>query len=635
GRDRGPVLDFQRLFEESPDALLVLLPDPPRFTMIAATSARLRVTHTTREILGRGLFEIFPDNPQDRGASGTSNLRASLERVLATRQPDTMPVQKYDIRGADGRFHARYWSPKNLPILSPSGDVLYLLHRVEDVTELVRASEQGDELRGRNRDMEREVIRRSEELADALRDLRSANAKLAELDAAKTAFFSNISHEFRTPLTLMLGPLEDELAEAGDGSPARRLRLELALRNARRLQKLVNALLDFSRIEAGRAQACYEPTDLAALTAELASNFHSATERAGLALVIDCAPLSAPIYVDREMWEKIVLNLISNAFKHTFEGGIAVRLAPHEGGAELSVEDTGVGIASEEIPHLFERFHRVKNSASRTHEGTGIGLSLVQELVLLHRGEVRVTSELGRGSRFVVWIPGGAAHLPAGQRGGSLRSAGGRGASPYDEEAMQWLRSEPDGAADDLTVVERSNAAAAAGDTGTPPARASVAGRRARILLADDNADMRRYITRLLEGTYEVVAVADGRAALDAARLRPPDLVLCDVMMPHLDGFGLMRALRAEEGTRRLPIILLSARAGEAAAVEGLDAGADDYLVKPFAARELLARVRTNVELSRARRAFEHELEERVAERTAELAATVEALAAENAMRRT
>jgi len=273
-------LDFRLLFEESPEVLLVLLPDAPRYTMVAATHSRWRATHTTPETLGRGLFEVFPDNPDDPAASGTSNLRASLARVLKTRLPDTMPVQKYDIRGPDGNFQSRYWSPKNLPILSPSGEVLFILHRVEDVTELVRANEVGEELRDQTRAAEREVIRRSHELAGALRELRDANAQLAELDRAKTDFFSNVSHEFRTPLTLMLGPLEDELAERMAYPPDKRIRVETAHRNALRLLKLVNSLLDFSRMEAGRTQATFAPTDLALLTRELASMFRSATDKA-------------------------------------------------------------------------------------------------------------------------------------------------------------------------------------------------------------------------------------------------------------------------------------------------------------------------------------------------------------------
>jgi len=598
-------LDFQLLFAESPDMLLVLLPDSPRYTMVAATNARWRATHSSPETLGRGLFEVFPDNPEDPAATGTSNLRASLERVLKTRQPDTMPVQKYDIRGPDGTFQSRYWSPKNLPVVSASGEVLYILHRVEDVTELVQASQLGEALRGRSNQMEREVVQRSHELAAAVRDLRAANAKLAELDVAKTAFFSNISHEFRTPLTLMLGPLEDELADRAEPLPARRReRIETAHHNALRLLKLVNALLDFSRIEAGRMQAHFQPTDLAQLTTELASSFESAMERAGLKLTIDCPPLPESVFVDREMWEKIVLNLMSNAFKHTFQGGVAVRLAWRGGKAELGVEDSGTGIGQGEIPHLFERFHRVKGARSRTHEGTGIGLSLVHELVRAHGGSIRVESILGQGSRFVVTLQPGSAHLPADQVSAASDDPSPHEAEAHVQDAVSWLPVSEE--------LEQEGSPAAAVPARTP-------GPRPRILLADDNVDMRRYITRLLDRQYDVHAVPDGAAALEAAIAMPPDLVLSDAMMPRLDGFGLLKALRADERTRQLPIILLSARAGEESAVEGLGAGADDYLVKPFSARELLARVRSHLDLARQRRGLERELERRVAARTAEV----------------
>jgi len=591
--------------------LLVLLPDAPRYTMVAATHARLRATHTTRETIGHGLFEIFPDNPDDPTSTGTSNLRASLERVLATRQPDTMPVQKYDIRAPDGSFEVRYWSPKNLPVLSSSGEVLYILHRVEDVTELVRASELGDELRGRNREIEREVIKRSHELAAAVGELREANTRLAQLDVAKTAFFSNISHEFRTPLTLMLGPLEDALTERKPPlREAQRERIETAHRNGLRLLKLVNALLDFARIEGGRVQALYQPTDLAALTTDLATSFRSAMERAGLTLAINCPPLPQTLYVDREMWSKIVLNLLSNAFKHTFEGGVTVRLTWLDGAAQLAVEDTGVGIPAEELPLLFKRFHRVKGAASRTHEGTGIGLSLVQELVQSHAGLIRVESELGRGSCFIVTLKSGTAHLPSEQLGDAAESAAGnRIEEAYVQEALHWLPAPQAGAEDSYFLSP----------DGEEPA-SERAGPKARILWADDNADMRHYVARLLGGCYDVVAVRDGKAALEAALTTAPDLVLSDVMMPGLDGFALLKALRADERTRHLPVILLSARAGEEAAVEGLDSGADDYLVKPFSARELLARVRAHLELARQRRELERDLELRVQARTAEVA---------------
>ncbi len=224
---------------------------------------------------------------------------------------------------------------------------------------------------------------------------------LAEIDRAKTAFFSNVSHEFRTPLTLMLGPVEDALADVDEPlPPGQRERLETAHRSGLRLLKLVNALLDFSRIEAGRARASFEPTDLAALTAELASNFRSACEKAGLRLVVDCPPLPEPVFVDRDMWEKVVLNLVSNAFKFTLEGEVVVRLAPVGGAVELSVSDTGTGIPAGELPRIFERFHRVDGARGRTHEGTGIGLALVQELVRLHGGSVRAESTSGGAARL-------------------------------------------------------------------------------------------------------------------------------------------------------------------------------------------------------------------------------------------
>ena len=591
--------------------LLVLLPDAPRFTMVAATNARFRVTHTTRESLGRGLFEVFPDNPDDPGATGTRDLRASLERALHSRQPDTMPVQQYDIRGADGAYETKYWSPKNIPVLSQTGDVLYLLHRVEDVTELVRASELGEELRGRTHAMEREVISRSHELAVALGTLRDTNLKLAEVDIAKTAFFNNISHEFRTPLALILGTLEDELSGSNKALPAQtRMQLKVAHRNSLRLLKLVNSLLDFSRIEAGRMQAHYQPTDLAVLTAELAGNFHSAVVKGGLTLTVDCAPLPEPVYVDRAMWEKIVLNLISNAFKHTFHGSITVRLTWLGDSVALAIEDTGVGIAAEHIGQLFDRFHRVEGAPSRTHEGTGIGLALVKELVKLHAGTIAVESEPGRGSRFTVTLKSGTAHLPEANVGTNPDTFAPGLSAPYVEEALQWTP--PAALAGEIETSPATNAEeAAARPTWSPP--------RARILWVDDNPDMRSYVTRLLKRFYDVTEAVDGQAALESALASPPDLILSDVMMPRLDGFGLLRALRADTRTRRLPIILLSARAGEESAVAGLDSGADDYLVKPFSARELLARVRTHVELAWQRRAWEDELEQRVRKRTTEL----------------
>lgn len=411
---------------------------------------------------------------------------------------------------------------------------------------------------------------------------------LEQLDHAKTAFFSNVSHEFRTPLTLMIGNLEATLGGAGLPENERE-QLDVAHRNSLRLLKLVNSLLDFSRIEAGRTQATYQPTNLSALTAELASNFRSACDRAGLKLLVDCPALSAPVFVDPGMWEKIVLNLLSNAFKFTFEGEIAVGLREAGGQIELSVRDTGVGIPPAELPRLFERFHRIAGQKSRSHEGSGIGLALVQELVKLHGGEIQASSGAGSGATFTVRIPFGASHLPKERLdlAQPLSSTAIR-ADAWVEEALHWISDEP------TTFDVTPEQVHSWGDV--PPLREG-----ARILLADDNADMRGYVRRLLGRNCHVQTVSDGQEALAAAIAKRPDLILTDVMMPNLDGFGLLRAIRADETLRDIPVIMLSARAGEESRVEGLDAGADDYLAKPFSARELVARVSSLLELSRVR----------------------------------
>jgi len=417
---------------------------------------------------------------------------------------------------------------------------------------------------------------------------------LAEIDRAKTTFFSNVSHEFRTPLTLLLAPLEDALANRHGILPmGAAASLATAHRNARRLLKLVNTLLEFSRIEARRFQGSYQPVDLPALTADLASNFRSLCERAGLQFEVDCPPLASaePAYVDPDLWEQIVLNLLSNAFKFTLKGKIELRLHGKDGNAILTVRDTGIGIPPEELPRIFERFRRLEHRRGRTHEGTGIGLALVHELAKLHGGHVSAESIEGAGSTFTVTMPLGSKHLdPAHIVARREIATHTVAADAFIEEAMRWL---PDQQAETNEAYRRT----------------MYNGRRqvieehsgGRIVWADDNADMRAYVSRLLSGRFQVEAVPDGKSALDAIRARKPDLVLADVMMPELDGFGLLRAIRSDSNLSGLPVILLSARAGEEARIEGLHAGADDYLTKPFSSRELLAVVGSHIELSRVR----------------------------------
>ena len=436
--------------------------------------------------------------------------------------------------------------------------------------------------------------------AQAYEEERERAETLADLDRAKTVFFSNVSHEFRTPLTLMLAPLEDTLARADGLHPEDRARLEVAHRSSLRLLRLVNTLLEFSRIEAGRIEASYEPTELAGFTAELASVFRAAIERAGLELIVDCPPLTEPVYVDREMWEKIVFNLISNAFKFTFEGKIEVSLRPGDGAVKLVVKDTGNGIPAEELPRLFERFHRVKGARGRTFEGSGIGLALVSEVVKLHGGSIKAESEVGRGTTFTVTIPTGRAHLPADRiEAARTKVSTGLVGEAYLQEALRWLPPEENAEEDSLPT---GTPGAVSRDVEERPRPSGDSGAAPRILLADDNADMREYVRRLLEQRHQVVAVENGVAALEELRKASFDLVLTDVMMPLLDGVGLLRAIRSDPSTAALPVILLSARAGTESSLQGMEAGADDYLVKPFSARELLARVEAHLKLQTVRR---------------------------------
>jgi signal transduction histidine kinase len=439
--------------------------------------------------------------------------------------------------------------------------------------------------------------------ARAHQEERQRTEALAEIDRAKTNFFSNVSHEFRTPLTLMLGPLENLTREGSEFSVSHKQQLDLLKRNALRLLKLVNSLLDFARIEADRVQASYVETNITALTTELASSFRSLAEKAGLSFKVQCERINNKCFVDPEMWEKIVLNLISNAFKFTFQGTITVGLREDGNNFELSVSDTGVGIPDHELPKIFERFHRVEGARSRTHEGSGIGLALVHELVKMHGGSIGVASRTDSGSTFTVAIPTGHNHLPRGRinalRGVALTAAG---IAPFIEEAARWFSTEN---ASETMAPEIAR---------IDPDGTDVGGDRSgHVLLVDDNADMRGYIKRLLAPHCMVSTASDGLAALESVRLSLPDLIVTDVMMPKLDGYGLLRALRENPRTSSIPIIVLSARAGQESQVEGLTHGADDYLVKPFSAGELIARVRTHLQLHRFRQNLLKEREDLIA----------------------
>ncbi|ANE50454.1 ATP-binding protein [Flavisolibacter tropicus] len=425
-----------------------------------------------------------------------------------------------------------------------------------------------------------------------LEEERKRSEALAEIDKAKTIFFSNISHEFRTPLTLLLGPIEEVMNDP-DTIGENKVRMDVAYRNALRMQRLVNTLLEFSRIEAGRLEGRFTKVDICSFTQELASTFRSAIEKAGMQLKFDYSAIQSDVYVDVDMWEKIVLNLISNAFKYSKEGTISISVKEVSQKILFSVTDTGVGIPQDHLSKIFDRFHRIENIQGRSQEGSGIGLAMVKELVRLHQGVIDVESTVGKGSTFTVAIPVGLDHLPENK---IVKDAAApittRYANAFVQEAMKWIpTSESELQEAGLPISSKEISL-----LDTPPSD-----KKYKVLVADDNRDMREYLERLLSVQFEVITAVDGEDAYQKVLQHYPDLLLTDVMMPRLDGFGLLEKVRQHPDSKMIPVILLSARAGEEAKVEGLEAGADDYLVKPFSAKELLARVDANIKISKTR----------------------------------
>ncbi|HRH59396.1 MAG TPA: PAS domain S-box protein, partial [Chitinophagaceae bacterium] len=410
----------------------------------------------------------------------------------------------------------------------------------------------------------------------ALEEERKRAEALAEIDKAKTVFFSNISHEFRTPLTLMLSPLEELLKQRQSNlTKEEKQNIETAHRNSLRLLKLVNALLDFSRLESGRQQAAFSLTDIAALTKNLAANFRSVIEKAGLQLEVHTDENMLPVYADKQMWEKIVFNLLSNAFKYTLKGKITVEVSSEKNFAVLKVKDTGVGIPEKELPLMFERFHRVPQGAARTYEGTGIGLSLTKELVQMHGGSIAVESKLNEGSTFIIKIPFGKEHLLPKHIMADEKDSDDTAADIYIEEAETLFE-----------INEDDKAPVTAENKNLP-----------YILVADDNADMREHIGSLLSKQFNIITAKNGSDALGKIKERKPDLIVSDIMMPVMDGIELLKQIKSNKLTAHIPVILLTARAGEESKIEGWETGADDYLVKPFSGKELAARIKAHITL--------------------------------------
>lgn len=411
----------------------------------------------------------------------------------------------------------------------------------------------------------------------AIENERKRAEELAEIDKAKTAFFSNISHEFRTPLTLMLGPLEELLKHNRLGTDEKEV-VETTHRNAIRLLRLVNSLLDFSLIESGRLKAKFVPTDIAALTEDLTSNFRSIIETAGLELEVYTQPISQKVYADREMWEKIVFNLLSNAFKYTLSGTISVNVYEEQNHAVLTVKDSGVGIPENELANMFTRFHRIQNTTGRSFEGTGIGLSMIKELINQHGGEITVESKVQEGTTFTVKIPFGKEHLQESHVYEEAIDSETFLADAYRKEAEIMLEK------DDIEVESET-----------------ISKNQEIILIVDDNTDMRKHLRAIIEKQYRVITAVNGEDALNKLKKYSPSLIVSDIMMPVMDGIELLKRIKDNPDTSSIPVILLTARAGEESKIEGYETGADDYLIKPFSAKELVARIRSQLKIATTR----------------------------------
>ena len=526
--------DFRVLFESSPGMYLVLSTD---FTIIAATDAYLRLTRTQRSrILGRKIPSVFPAS-DNSGNGGIRNLATSLHRVLSTGAPDTMALQRFEIpaTGSDGGgFEERFWSVVNTPVLDPDGNVCWIIHCVEDATELVRL---------KLASCEREM---------AAKQLREANAELAalyektrELDSLKTSFLANVGDELRTALPLILGPMEEARREVGTLQGDALFAVSL---HSRRLLKRINALLDFARIEGGRIDLVPEPTNLSLLTQKIVEPFRSIIENDGLAFIVDCPPLPEEVYVDRSVWEKIVVSLVFNAFRFTFEGSIGVSVEYRPDQVLVLFRDTGNGILEDELPFIFERFHQMPGGRAAGFGRPGVGLPQVRELVQQHGGSIEVWSEQHRGTTIQVALPTG------------------------------WRSAE--------TLLSR----------GGHPAES-------HILLVDDHDRSRNELSLLLSAHFRLTIAENADAALAAIRSDLPDLIVSNVTMPILGRLALVQNLKFDPLTAAIPVILLSADGGEEAATSAIESGADDYLTLPFSDPEVLIRVRTHLKLARLQRA--------------------------------
>jgi PAS domain S-box-containing protein len=556
---------LQGLFESLPALFLILTPD---LEIISMSDAYLRATMTKREdILGRGLFEIFPDNPGETDATGVLNLRASLDRARQTGMPDTMAIQKYDIRRPDGTFEERYWSPMNSPVLGPDGRVEYLIHRVEDVTDFVRqrspAESDSTQLRARMQQMEAEIFHNSQQLQATNQQLQDANAELlrakADADAAsraKSTFLSTMSHEIRTPMNAILGYAQLMLRDPSLGADAK-ANLAIIGRSGEHLLGLINDVLDMSKIEAGRTELNLSTFNLPRLLDDLAAMFRLRAEAKALRFEMSAEGESVPYVVaDESKIRQVLINLLGNAVKFTQLGRITMRVTLEqrsEGQLWLSahVEDTGAGLTSDEQRKLFEPFTQTSRGA-QSQEGTGLGLAISRKYARLMGGDINVLSNPGQGSTFQLDIP-----IQRGEAGVAVRRSANRRV---------------------VALVKGQD----------PP----------RILVVDDHVENRDWLMKLLGSIgFEVEAAENGQAAIRTWEEWRPRLILMDVHMPVMDGLEATRRIKADPRGNETAIVVLTASALDEDRRAVALSGADDFVAKPCRENDLLEKIRVLLNL--------------------------------------
>ncbi|MHC3469987.1 hybrid sensor histidine kinase/response regulator [Streptomyces sp. 7R007] len=542
-----PAPDFRRLFDAVLSPLLVLAPD---FTIVEVNRAYLDATRTDRGIVGRPVFEVFPDNPADPAADGVANLRRSLEAVVAEGRTDTMALQRYDIpAGEEGAFTERYWSPVNTPVLDGAGRVTHIIHRVEDVTEFVRLRRVGRErqraaaeARGRADAMEidlfvraREIREVNEQLSRANAELDAAGHRLREEQRAKDRFIATLSHELRTPLAAATAAVELLALDLPGGHPA----LDVLERQLGTLTRMSNDLLDGTRAVTGRLELVREPLDLRSVVDGACADIRGLFGHEARTLGVVLPPQPVVVDGDRLRLAQVLTNLLSNALKYTRPGGhTEVGLTAGDGEARLTVRDDGIGFAPQRAQELFGVFTRAAPAGPDTPEGLGLGLAVARTVTELHGGRIEAHSDgPGRGAVFTVRLPTTTA-----------------------------------------TACRRPR-----------PAVRPAGPRRLSLLVVEDNADLAATYRTLLERQgHRVTAVHTGGDALAAAEEAGFDVVLCDLGLPDMDGYAVARALRARPGGAGLRLVAVSGFGQGTDRALSRAAGFDAHLAKPLPLTDLL-----------------------------------------------